>query len=105
MFDETILITVGDFFRTSRIVRGLTQEQLAQNAGVSKNTVARLENGLGGNLTAWLRLAVALGYEKDLLSVLSKPKVTTIADHQKLGQGKFEGRLRVRKSKGENSDA
>lgn len=59
----------------------------------------------GGNLTAWLRLAVALGHEKDILSVLSKPKVTTIEDHQKLGQGKFEGRLRVRGRKGQNNDA
>lgn len=47
---------------TWRKLRGLTQAQLADRAGVSRDTVARLEGGTGGvGLETLLRVLRALG--------------------------------------------
>ena len=36
---------IGEFLRTWRTLQGLTAEQVAQRAGVNRNTVGRLERG------------------------------------------------------------
>jgi transcriptional regulator with XRE-family HTH domain len=53
---------VGDAMLAWRKLRGLTQSQLADRAGVAANTVRRLESGEGGtSLENTLRVARALG--------------------------------------------
>lgn len=51
--DETVSVNL----RVLRMERGLTQATLAQMAGVSKETVSRLERGEGGNSKTIERLA------------------------------------------------
>lgn len=54
---------------TWRKLRGLTQAQLADRAGVSRDTLSRLENGTGGvSLETLVRTLRALG----LLDVLAE---------------------------------
>ncbi|HEY1716698.1 MAG TPA: helix-turn-helix transcriptional regulator, partial [Verrucomicrobiae bacterium] len=43
--DETVLAELGGRLTRIRLERNLTQLQLAKEAGVSKNTVQRLEAG------------------------------------------------------------
>lgn len=53
---------VADDLSTWRKLRGLTQAQLADRAGISPDTVARLERGDGGlSLENVLRMLRALG--------------------------------------------
>jgi transcriptional regulator with XRE-family HTH domain len=53
---------VAESLGTWRKLRGLTQAQLADRAGVSRHTVARLERGDGGvSLENVLRILRALG--------------------------------------------
>src|SRR6478609_11149480 len=56
------LADVTDSLSQWRKLRGLTQTQLADRAGVSRNTLARLERGDGGmSLENLLRVLRALG--------------------------------------------
>jgi transcriptional regulator with XRE-family HTH domain len=59
---------LADDLVTWRKLRGLTQAQLADRAGVSRDTLSRLENGTGGvSLETLVRILRALG----LLDILA----------------------------------
>jgi transcriptional regulator with XRE-family HTH domain len=62
-------MTLGERILILRRRQGMTQQQLAKEAGLNKNTIARLEQGnlkdLGGRLVA--KLAQALGTSTDYL--------------------------------------
>ena len=52
----------------ARLAKKLTQEQLAKKAGVTQNTIARLESGTNNPTIATVsRVASALGRELDLV--------------------------------------
>jgi transcriptional regulator with XRE-family HTH domain len=80
---EEIAIQLAERVRKLRLQAGLTQAELALGAGVTVETVARLERVLRGRASAnanpsletLSRLATALGVEVvDLLSMSSKAK-------------------------------
>ena len=80
---EDIAIRLAERVRKLRLQAGLTQAELALGAGVTVETVARLERVLRGRASAnanpsletLSRLATALGVEiVDLLSMSSKAK-------------------------------
>jgi transcriptional regulator with XRE-family HTH domain len=57
-----VLRAAGDDLATWRKLRGLTQAQLADRAGISRDTLARLERGDGGvSIENLLRVLRALG--------------------------------------------
>lgn len=58
---DTLLNVVAKTVKSRRIASGLSQEVLARKAGVSVKTVARLEQGQGVQLHAFLCVASALG--------------------------------------------
>lgn len=65
------LTATGDHFSTWRKLRGLTETQVADRAGVSRGTIRRLESGSGGvNLENVLRVARALGVLDELTRAL-----------------------------------
>lgn len=68
---QRALRALGDEIRGWRKLRGLTQAQLADRAGVSRGTLLRLEHGDGG-VTAenMLRILRALGLLGDLTTAL-----------------------------------
>lgn len=60
--DETILVELGRRLASARLARNLTQAALAEEAGVSKRTVERLEAGaVATQLSGFLRVCRALG--------------------------------------------
>jgi transcriptional regulator with XRE-family HTH domain len=54
--DEAILHEIGDRMERRRIDAGLTQAQLAQEAGISKRTVERMEAGHSTDFAMLLRV-------------------------------------------------
>lgn len=56
-----ILKEIGQRIKDIRISRSLTQKELAQNAGVSYNTLIRIENGDGANIENLIRVMRTLG--------------------------------------------
>ncbi len=58
--DDAILAVLGERLSRRRIDRGLTQARLAEEAGVSKRTVERIEAGASTQLSSFIRLLRAL---------------------------------------------
>lgn len=76
-----LLLTPGDAsallsrrVREARKARGWNQTELAERAGVSVNTVARLEQSGSAQLGNFLRILTALGHLADLEAVLRPPE-------------------------------
>lgn len=62
MDDKTVLREIGDRIAGLRLAANLTQDRLATEAGVSRSTVHRDENGLGVvQMGSFIRICRALG--------------------------------------------
>ncbi len=60
--DEVIFSELGRRLAEARLDRNLTQAALAEEAGISKRTLERLESGVGSTqLLAFIRICRALG--------------------------------------------
>lgn len=64
--------TIGLVFREARQVRGWSQSTLAAKAGVSRPTVARIENGQDISATSLTKLAEALSMELAVVPVRAR---------------------------------
>lgn len=85
----TTLADVAHLLRSLRREAGLSQEALAQRAGVSRATVARMETLAKGDMSvsALLRLLEAIGYN---LKPIKQGHVRTVEDilaEQRRGDG------------------
>jgi transcriptional regulator with XRE-family HTH domain len=65
----TTLADVADMLREARRMAGLSQQELAQQAGVARTTLARMETLARGDMSvsALLRLLEAAGYDLKLV--------------------------------------
>ena len=59
--DRRVLAELGDRLARHRLNRNQTQDQLAREAGVSKRTVVRLENGQSSQVTNLVRVSSRVG--------------------------------------------
>jgi len=75
----TTLADVADWLRRVRGEAGLSQEALAQRAGVARTTVARMETLAKGDMSvsALLRLLEAAGYD---LKPVKQGHIRTLED-------------------------
>lgn len=75
--DEVILAEIGDRLSRCRIDRQLTQAELAEQAGVSKRTVERVEAGASAQLSSMLRILRVLdllpNLERTIPAVVPRP--------------------------------
>ena len=62
------LLDLGERIRTLRKQKGLTQAELAKEAGISRATLSKLENGLIAQISVVTLAEIlnALGYEIDI---------------------------------------
>jgi transcriptional regulator with XRE-family HTH domain len=91
--DKAILREVGSRLAASRLARNLTQAALAEEAGVSKRTVERLESGeVAARLSGLVRVCRALDMVDRLDSLVPSPTVSPVE------QLKLAGRRRKRAS-------
>ena len=61
-----------------RLTRNITQVQLANESGVSPNTIRRLENGMSITLDTFIRVLLALGVQQNLKVLLPDPSIRPI---------------------------
>ena len=94
--DKAILTELGTRCANARLERNLTQAQLAQDAGVSKRTVERLEAGESVQFASFLRVCRALGLLDRLELMFPETPPSPIAQ-LKLG-GKTPQRARPKAS-------
>jgi transcriptional regulator with XRE-family HTH domain len=85
--DEAVLKEMGGRLSGVRIERNLTQAALAEQAGVSKRTVERLESGeVATQLSSFLRVCRALGLLERFETVLPEPVPGPMAQLKQAGQ-------------------
>jgi transcriptional regulator with XRE-family HTH domain len=91
--DRTVLTEIGERLAHRRISLGLTQAQAASEAGLSKRTITRIENGESAQLSSFIRLLRAL----DMLD-----RVEALVPEERAGPIdllRLKGRQRKRASK------
>jgi transcriptional regulator with XRE-family HTH domain len=92
--DDVVLAELGERLARLRIGRGLTQAQLADEAGVGKRTVERAEAGHSVQLVTLVRLFRVLGLMSALDHLMPEPGPTPM----ELLRGKTAGPGRRRAS-------
>ena len=91
--DDVILRELGERLGRARLERNLTQAALAEQAGVSKRTVERLESGeVATQLSGFLRVCRVLGLAERFDALIPEPVPSPIE------QLKLQGRRRRRAS-------
>jgi transcriptional regulator with XRE-family HTH domain len=89
--DDAVLRDLGERLASARLARNLTQAALAEQAGVAKRTVERLESGeVATQLSGFLRVCRALGLLERFDALIPEPSVSPMA------QLKLQGRKRQR---------
>ncbi len=92
MSDRAILGEIAARVARCRLNRNMTQEALAEQAGVSRPTVQRLENGASIQLTNLIRILRVLGLITNLEGLVPPPVPSPIQ------QVRMAGRQRQRAS-------
>lgn len=87
---------ISQSVRERRLEQGLTREALALRAGVSADTVKRLEGSGRSTLDTLLRLAFVLGSLGDFERLFASTRPTTLAELETRGtrQARRRGRRR-----------
>lgn len=95
--DESILKEVGGRLTNARLECNLTQAALAEQAGMSKRTVERLESGeVATQFSGFLRVCRALGLLERFDALI--PEVVTSPMEQLKHQGRKRQRATARKA-------
>ncbi len=85
--DQRFLELVGERLAGLRLARNLTQEQLAEQAGLGLRTVQRLESGAAATrLSGFLRVCRVLGVLERLDLLLPEPASSPIEQLKMRGQ-------------------
>jgi transcriptional regulator with XRE-family HTH domain len=93
MTDEALLARIGQRLASLRLARNLTQQQLAEQAGLGLRTVQRLELGATATqLSGFLRVCRVLGLVENFEMLLPEPTASPMA------RLKQQGRTRRRAS-------
>lgn len=71
--DEAILAGLGERIAQCRIELQLTQAQLAEQAGVSKRTVERIESGYSAQMSSLIRILRVLDLIENLVQLVPGP--------------------------------
>ena len=91
--DEAVLSELGGRLAQVRLERNLTQAQLAEQAGVSKRTVERLESGsVATQMSGFIRVCRVLGLIEHFDLLFPEPVPSPVE------QLKLRGRKRQRAS-------
>ena len=86
---QRTLTTLGENIKYARLRRDLSSEQIAERAGISRNTLIKIEKGDEG---------VAIGYYFRVLAVLGLDKdILLVAKDDELGRRLQDVKLTVKK--------
>lgn len=100
MTDSAVLAEIGDRLARFRLQRNLTQAQLAHEAGVSKRTVVRLENGESSQVTNLIRVVRALGLLVNLDAFIPPPLPSPVEQMRSRGKERRRASPAAKKKSG-----
>ena len=81
------LTALGENIKLARLRRELSSEQVAERAGISRNTLTKIERGEGVAMGYYFRVLAILGLEKDLLLVAKDDELGRALQDAKLVVG------------------
>ena len=61
-----------------RLMKNISQANLAKEAGISRRTVSRMENGQGVSLDTFIRVMQALGLTNELMALIPSSDIRPI---------------------------
>jgi putative transcriptional regulator len=93
MSDKAILREIGHRLRRRRLDRNMTQQSLADTAGLSRTTVSDLERGAPAGVLTLIQILRAMGGLEELDTFVSDPGLSP------LELAKLKGRERQRASR------
>lgn len=73
--DDAVLAEFGSRLNALRLMRDMTQAQLAHEAGISKRTLERIEAGKSAQITSYVRVLRTLNLLNRLEDVLPAPQL------------------------------
>ncbi len=87
MTDQALLRLIGERLAGLRLARNLTQQQLAEQAGLGLRTVQRLELGEAATqLSGFIRVCRVLGLVENLEMFIPQPMVSPMAQLKQAGR-------------------
>jgi transcriptional regulator with XRE-family HTH domain len=98
--DAAVLAELGRRLERTRLDRNLTQEQLAAEAGVSRQTIVRAESGGVVKLPAFIRILRALDMLAGLEVLVPPPVPSPIEQLDRRGRQRKRARRARRPEKG-----
>lgn len=84
--NDTILAELGRRLARVRKQQGLTQDQLATEAGLGVATLRRIEAGQDSQLESWLKLLKALGMSASIEQLLPENYASPMAEARARGK-------------------
>jgi DNA-binding XRE family transcriptional regulator len=90
MSDLAVLKLVGERVKTERLNQNMTQVDLAQQAGLNRIVLSRIENGKGCTLGSFIRILRSLRKLNHLDMFLPEPGVSPIQLAKLAGQQRQE---------------
>ena len=100
MTDDMIIKAIGEYIRSIRLERNLTQEQLGDRAGVHRTTIRDLELGKRSTLLTLIQVLRSL----DQLQTLKNFKVSKELSPLELAKLEMNKRKRASGSKSNQND-
>jgi transcriptional regulator with XRE-family HTH domain len=99
---SAILGEIGSRLAAARLAQNLTQAALANEAGISKRTIERLESGeVEARLSGLVRVCRALDMVDRLEALVPSPTVSPV---EQLKLGRPSSKTRIRTSHADNGD-
>jgi transcriptional regulator with XRE-family HTH domain len=92
---------IGRRLESMRLAQNISQTDLAAEAGVSRRTITRLENGGGISVETLIRIMRALGIENRLAALLPDPGLRPIDRVRLKGKQRQRARPTARTETGE----
>lgn len=90
--DLAIIQELGKYLKKERMQKNLTQEQLAERAGLDRSTISQIENGRIATLSSFVQILRAL----EKLDILDVFQVKTQISPLKMLEMEQSQRMRVR---------
>jgi len=86
--DETILAEVGERLLRRRLARKMTQAELAEQAGIGKRTLERVEAGATAQFSTIIRIFRVLGLLEKLDQMLAEPAIRPLEAAARKGRAR-----------------
>ena len=88
-----------------RLLKNISQANLAEAAGVSRRTISRMENGKGISLDTFIRVMTALDLADHLKALVPSSEIRPIERVKRKRERKNASSPRIKKDAGKEQDA